>query len=31
MWMPLGLYGRLDPQIEAQLAIREFLGMEEEQ
>ncbi len=28
-WIPLSGYGRFDPQIEAQAAIREFLGMEE--
>lgn len=28
-WVPLSRYGRFDPQIEAQVAIREFLGMEE--
>jgi hypothetical protein len=28
-WVPIGAFGRLDPQLEAQLAIREFLGMEE--
>lgn len=30
-WVPLSRYGRLDPQIEAQLALCEFLGMEEDQ
>lgn len=29
-WVPLGRYGRFDPQIEAQVAIREFLGTEED-
>ncbi len=29
-WVPLSRYGRFDPQIEAQVAIREFLGMEED-
>ncbi len=28
-WVPLGAFGDPDPQVEAHMAIREFLGMEE--